>query len=134
MAIPRTWSNQPPRKAAIHPTLAFLLALMVFAAANARAAIQFDVFPGYDGVVPEASWFPMVCEVKNDGPSFTGVIEVSSGVFNQSQTRRVVVELPTGTLKRLTIPVFSTTRGYSSWDARLYDERGKLRGEQTGLR
>ncbi len=74
-------------------------------AESARAALQFDVFLGYDGIVPEASWFPMVCEVKNDGPTFTGTVELTSD--NQSQTRRMTVELPTGTLKRLVLPVFS---------------------------
>src|SRR5262249_12657605 len=49
-------------------------------------------------------------------------------------TRRMEVELPTGTLKRLVIPVFSATRGYSSWDVRLLDERGKVRSEQINLR
>src|SRR6267142_2300496 len=114
------------------PWLAPLVLLLGTLAAP--AALQFDAFLGYDGIVPEASWFPVACELKNDGPSFTGTIELTAGNLNQGQTRRVTVELPTGTLKRLTIPVFSTTRGYSSWDARLYDERGKLRGEQTGLR
>jgi hypothetical protein len=95
---------------------------------------QFDVFLGYDGVIPEASWFPIVCEVKNDGPAFNGVIELGGGDYNQSQTHRLKVELPTGTLKRFIIPVFSNARGYSTWEVRLFDERGKLRGEQTGLR
>ena len=84
------------------------LAVMVLG--SARAAIQFDVFLGYDGLVPEASWFPVVCEIKNDGPSFTGVVELNSGSYNQGQTRRVVVELPTGTLKRFTLPAFSTMK------------------------
>ena len=115
-----------------------LRALSVFAVgvcATADAALQFDVFLGYDFVVPEATWFPVVCEIKNDGPSFNGVIELNGAGFNQGQSHRAEVELPTGTLKRLTIPVFSTTRGFNtSWDVRLLDERGKLRAEQTGLR
>ena len=51
---------------------------------NARAALQFDVFLGYDGTVREASWFPIVCEIKNDGPPFAGVIglrNVSAGDY-----------------------------------------------------
>jgi len=75
---------------------------------NTWAALQFDVFPGYDGVVPEAAWFPIMCEIKNDGPAFNGVIELNGGSFNQSQAHKVEVELPTGTLKRVLIPVFST--------------------------
>jgi len=110
-----------------------ILAFFLLMAGSVKAAIQFDVFLGFDQVVSEATWFPVVCEVKNDGPPFVGVIEVESGGFNQSQTRRVVVELPTGTLKRISIPVFSTARYQSRWDVRLLDERGKLRAEQTSL-
>src|SRR5882724_3448062 len=102
---------------------------------SSRAALQFDVFLGYDGVIPEATWFPVVCEIKNDGPSFNGVIELNGGSLNQGQLQKVEVELPTGTLKRLVIPVFSTTRVFNtSWDVRLLDERGKVRSEQPGLR
>jgi hypothetical protein len=109
--------------------------LLVFAASAqiARAALQFDVFLGYDGTIPEASWFPVVCEVKNDGPSFKGTVEVEAGTYNQGQKRLFEVELPTGTLKRLVIPVFASTRGYSTWDVRLRDERGKIRAEQLGM-
>ncbi len=101
---------------------------------TAQAALQFDVFLGYDGIVPEASWFPVVCEIKNDGPTFTATVELSGGAFNQGQATRTVVELPTGTLKRLTLPVFASSRGYTTWDARLLDERGKVRAEQLNLR
>src|SRR5262249_36067348 len=61
-------------------------------------------------------------------------IELTPGNYNQGQSVRLSVELPTGTLKRLAIPVFSATRGYVSWDVRLLDERGKARSEQLGLR
>ncbi|HSU54349.1 MAG TPA: hypothetical protein VLT36_09840 [Candidatus Dormibacteraeota bacterium] len=112
----------------------WLLSILIASAISSQAALQFDVFPGYDGIIPEAAWFPIVCEIKNDGPSFNGIIEVTPGNYNQGQMRRVVVELPTGTLKRLVIPIFSSTRGYSTWDVRLLDERGKMRAEQPGLR
>ncbi len=118
-----------------------LVALLLFLGAflaTARAEIQFDVFLGYGdlgggGIIPEASWFPVVCEVKNDGPTFNGVIEVSSGSYNNNQTRRMVVELPTGTLKRLSIPVFSTGRYQNNWNVRLLDERGRVRAEHANL-
>jgi hypothetical protein len=112
--------------------LAVLICAGIFASSS-RAAIQFDVFLGYDGVVPEASWFPIVCEVKNDGPSFTGTVEVKGG-YNQDQTLLMSVELPTGTLKRFVLPVFASGRGYSAWDVQLLDEHGKVRSEQLGLR
>jgi hypothetical protein len=103
------------------------------AALTSRAVPQFDVFLGYDWIVPQASWFPVVCEIKNDGPPFVGTVELDAGRFNQEQTRHAVVELPTGTLKRLVIPVFAATRGMGSWDVRLLDERGKVRAEQRGV-
>jgi hypothetical protein len=99
---------------------------------GALGALQFDVFFGYDGIVPEASWVPVVCEIKNDGPSFTGTIELSPANGNQGQSLRLTVELPTGTLKRVVMPVFGS-RGYSRWDVRMLDERGKLRSEQLGV-
>lgn len=113
----------------------FLSCCFVFDGFAATTTLtQFDVFPGYDDIVPDASWFPIVCEVKNDGPTFMGEVEVATdSSYGPGQTRRMRVELPTGTLKRFTIPVFSTARG-ASWDVRLFDEHGKLRAEKVGLR
>ena len=54
----------------------------------AQGAVRFDVFVGYDGVVPEASWFPVTCEVQNDGPGFNAQFELTSGAYSQGQTRR----------------------------------------------
>ena len=107
--------------------------LAVSAAETAYAAFQFDVFLGYEGMVPEASWFPVVCEIKNDGPPFKGRIEISEGRFDQGQVRYAEVELPTTTLKRVVIPVFSAARSMRSWDVRLLDERGKVRAEQLNV-
>ena len=116
--------------------LAVGLVVCLGGAATLRAAPQFDVFLGYDGIVPEGSWFPVACEIKNDGPSFMGVVEISQANFGQRQggpVRQVAVELPTGTLKRLFIPVFSGSRAWSSWDVKLLDERGRTRAEQLSL-
>src|SRR5438046_772502 len=101
---------------------------------SARADLQFDVFVGYgsgvaEGVVPEASWFPVTIEVHNDGPSFTGVIELSSGQMGQGQSRVLVMELPNGTRKREILPVYSASRYSGAWDVRLRDEKGRLRAE-----
>ncbi len=118
-----------------HPRLAAALFLVVLLAINtsALAALQFDVFLGYDGLLPEACWFPVVCEIKNDGPAFNGRVEIKGG-YNQEQTLYMGVELPTGSLKRLVLPMFSSGRGFSSWDVRLLDEHGKVRSEQLGVR
>src|SRR5262245_27792110 len=78
--------------------LAGLMLALSFATSS-RAALQFDVFLGYDGVVPEGAWFPVMFEVKNDGPTFVGTVELDGGTYNQGQVRRMIVELPTGTLK-----------------------------------
>src|SRR5271163_4621911 len=127
-----TQSRLQPQPAAWRVPL--ILALLVWLApVAARAALQFDAFLGFDGMVPEASWFPLVCELKNDGPPFGGIIEITAP-GGDGQSLKVPVELPTGTLKRLVIPLFSGARGFGSWDAHLYDERGITRGEQTGLR
>jgi hypothetical protein len=117
---------------------ALLLMFVCLGWAGADAAdtpgLQFDVFAGYDGIVPQAAWVPFLFEVKNDGPTFTGTVELGGAALDRGQSRRLVVELPTGTLKRFVIPVFANPRSYSQWDIRLYDERGKMRAEQTGIR
>lgn len=101
-----------------------------------HAAVSFNVSFGLDGYVPEASWFPIVCEINNDGPGIDAMIEVTGGAMNQgSYTRLVPVELPTGTRKRVTIPVFCSTVSYNStWDVRLKDAQGHTRDEQLNLR
>ena len=114
--------------------LAWWVALWVGGTMGLPAAVRFDVFLGYDGIVPQACWFPVVCEIQNDGPAFVGTVEVEPEYSNRGQTRQAVVELPTGTLKRLVIPVFSTAGAAGSWNVRLLDERGKVRMEQTGMR
>src|SRR5512140_2583849 len=80
--------------------------------AEARATIQFDIFPGYDSIVREAVWEPVVCEVFNDGPTFQAVFELSSG-FGGNQVQRLSLDLPTNTRKRFTIPVFG--HRYGAW-------------------
>jgi hypothetical protein len=105
------------------------LALALFCATlAARAALQFDVFVGYDDLVPERSWFPITCELNNDGPSFNAVIELATEDFGPGQTRRLALDLPANTRKRLFIPVFASA---GTWQVRLLDERGVVRAEQT---
>ena len=105
----------------------------------AQAEIQFDVFVGYgsggvnDGTVKEAAWFPVACEVLNDGPAFDAVFELSSQQIGGGHTIRVPIELPSNTRKRFSFPVFSGGR-YASWHARLTDDRGRTQAERTDLR
>ena len=117
--------------------LAFrVLSLLIFAIAGlsiARAELRFDVFPGYDGTVREAAWFPITCEIFNDGPPIRGIIEVTPANYGKGQTQRVPVELPTGTLKRIVIPAFAPGRYATPWDLRLIDDRGKVRADALGV-
>ena len=110
----------------ILPVVAF--AAMLLCAPAALAALQFDVFLGYDDIVPERSWFPITCELNNDGPPFNATIEVSAGGLNGTPLRRAAVDLPTGTRKRIFLPIFSSG---NSWDVRLVDESGKVLAEQS---
>ena len=113
----------------LRPALAALLLLL---ACNAPAAVRLDVFVGYDGILTQGGFFPVIFEVFNDGPGFKAMIELTPGQFGQGQVRQVPVELPSGTLKRLIIPVFSAQQyGSSFWNVRLLDERNKVRVETS---
>jgi len=120
-------------------TLAWGALLLALGVASARAELQFDVFVGYgssggaDGIVREAGWFPVACEVFNDGPTFDAVFELSSRQLGAGQTRRMAIELPTNTRKRFSFPMFAGSR-YASWDARLLDTRGQVRATREDLR
>ena len=110
----KSMAGHSESKARSHPgggrfrsrTLALWLGAFLGGALPCWGALQFDVFLGYDGIVPQACWFPVVCEIKNDGPAFVGTVELTGGRGTEQQVRRAVIELPTGTLKRFVIPVF----------------------------
>ncbi len=95
-------------------------------------SLQFDVFLGFDDVGKEACWLPLVCEVKNDGAAFRATVEATSGA--SQQRTRLEIELPTGTLKRVTLPLFCPRGGYATWDIRLLDSRGNIVAERPGTR
>jgi len=110
-----------------------MLALFL-ATTGVRAAVRFDMFVGYDGIVPQGSWFPIAFEAQNDGPPFVATVEVTPGQFNSSQTRTMTVELPTGTTKRFIIPTFNAASYNPTWNARVLDERHRVRAEAIGQR
>jgi hypothetical protein len=112
-----------------HAVLAIFLTTV-----SLRAAVRFDMFVGYDGIVPQGSWFPIAFEAQNDGPAFTATIEVTPGQFNSAQTRTMTVELPTGTTKRFIIPTFNAASFNPTWNARVLDERRRVRAEAIGQR
>ena len=113
--------------------LLILLVTLLFAG-PLRAAVRFDMFVGYDGIVPMGSWFPIAFEVQNDGPPFTATVEIAAGQFSSAQNRTMLVELPTGTTKRFIIPTFNAGSYYPTWSARVLDERRKVRAETTSQR
>ena len=75
---------------------------------SSHGTLQFDVFIGYDGTVHEADWFPVACEVLNDGPPFNAVFELFNEGGGRNQSRQMVLELPTNTRKRFVLPVFAS--------------------------
>jgi hypothetical protein len=132
---PACLSILPPTRLAWIPniggaTAALLIAL--FSALPVHGAVRFDMFPGYDGLIPQGSWFPITFEVQNDGEAFIGTVEVTSGQINAGLERSMKVELPSGTTKRFTIPVFSGVTWNPQWSARLLDERRRVRAEADG--
>lgn len=117
----------------LNPILVALL-LALAGVLPAPAALRFDMFVGYDGIVPQGSWFPVAFEIHNDGPGFMAQLEVTPGSFNSGQKRTMFVELPTGTTKRFVLPVYNAATYNSSWDARLLDEKERVRAEVKGQR
>lgn len=127
-----------PRSRSTARTLGRVAACLL-AAMAARAELQFDVFVGYgssgagDGIVREGGWFPVACEVYNDGPGFDAVFELSSRQLGGGQVRRLALELPTNTRKRFSFPMFAGAR-YTSWEARLLDAKGRVQARREELR
>lgn len=93
------------------------------------AALQFDMFVGFNGVLRQNAWTPVMFDVRNDGPPFVGTIELVTDATRGGTVRRTVVELPTGSLKRVFLPVISSARYGQNWRARLLNEGGRLVAE-----
>lgn len=112
---------------------ALLLMLLGGPIPDAAGEIQFDVFLGYDDRIRESHWFPVAYEILNDGPPLTALVVLGPDNASGSQERSFSVELPTGTRKRVVLPVFSSTGRYSRWETRLLDASGKVLAERAGL-
>ena len=108
--------------------------LLLAVLAPAGAAVRFDMFVGYDGIVPQGSWFPVSFEVQNDGPAFVATVELTPDQFSSRQARTIVLELPTGTTKRFVLPTFTAGSYNPTWNARLVDEKGRVRSEISSQR
>jgi hypothetical protein len=109
--------------------LAFLLAVAIPLLGRAQQTLQFDVFSGFADYAREGAWFPVVCEVQNNGPAFAGVIEVSPE-RGADQKIRLPIDLPTNTRKRVVIPVYAGSRN-PEWRVVLRDSRNKVRAENV---
>ncbi len=90
--------------------------------------IQFDMFPGFGGALAQGAWYPVMFELKNDSPTFSSMIQLSSQAFGGAEGQ-AAVELPSGTLKRVTLPVYINQRYAFNWGAELFDEKGRRRAE-----
>lgn len=99
--------------------------LLALSVAFAAATVRLNVQVGCGGVVREATWFPIQCELSNDGPPLSGFIEVAPMGIGRGAVQRVPIELPTGTLKRVAVPVFAAVRYQTSWEVRLVDAHGR---------
>src|SRR4051812_41117929 len=76
-------------KSRLKTILTALWAGAALLASSASAAIRLDVFVGYDGIVTQGGFFPVMFEVSNDGPTFNAVIELIPAQFSQGQIRQV---------------------------------------------
>lgn len=100
---------------------------------GAASLLRFDMFLGHDNVVPDFGWFPVTFEVKNDGPPFIGTVKVGEANFGAGASRSTSLELPTGTLKRFSIPMFKSEGYQREWKAVLLDSNGRSRAEASRL-
>jgi hypothetical protein len=105
----------------------------VSTATEVEADVQFDVFFGFDDHIREGSWFPVAFELLNEGPSFTGTLLVGPESGLTTQPRTYTVELPTGTRKRVILPVFPSAGRLARWDAHLLNEAGQVVADRGGI-
>lgn len=105
----------------------------VSTATEVEADVQFDVFFGFDDHILEGSWFPVAFELLNEGPSFTGTILVGPEAGLTTQPRTFTIELPTGTRKRVVLPVFPSAGRLARWDAHLLNEAGQVVADRGGM-
>lgn len=123
----------PSRPGVRRRIILLLTACLACLGFHAKAEIQFDVFIGYDDYVREGNWFPVAFEILNDGPTFNGSVALTPELGFDTQRREFTIELPTGTRKRVVIPVFSSAGRVGRWEARLFSESGKMLAERTAL-
>lgn len=97
-----------------------------------QAAPRLDVFPGYSsaGYARLGSHYPLVLELQGDGPTINGYLEISVG--NSGNPIRMPMELPSGTTKRVFLPLFAASPNSTLIDVRLINESGKAVLERKG--
>ena len=121
------------------PALRFAIWLLLvgglglLAPARVDAAPRLDAFPGYSssGYARLGTHYPLAIELQGDGPSLKGFLEISQGQFG-GQPIRVPIELPSGTTKRVIVPLFASSANFAGMDVRLLNENGKVVAERLG--
>ena len=104
--------------------------LLCFTSLSTKAALQFDVFPGYGEFVRAYHWCPFTFELHQDGPDFNGFISLRDS--NSGVEHTIPIELPTNTRKRVVIPVYYKGGGnLYNWTARLVSGSGRTVEERT---
>lgn len=86
---------------------------------------QADVFLGYGMAIPTGRWIPATFELRNEGPTIDARLVLDTGAYGGGMIRVLPVELPTGTLKRITVPIFANGSYFQQFEARLTDARGR---------
>ncbi|MBX3745459.1 MAG: hypothetical protein KF833_09115 [Verrucomicrobiae bacterium] len=95
--------------------------------------VQFDVFMGFDDQAREGHWFPVVFDVRNDGPPVQGTVVLHPEGSPDSQRYAFDLDLPTGTRKRRLLPVFAASGRHLRWEATLLDLSGTLMADRAEL-
>jgi hypothetical protein len=87
-----------------------------------------DVSVGFDGVVMNQSWAPVLVELFNDGPPVEGVIKVRASPKSRGIEYAKPVTLPTNSRKRLWL--YPHVGNYdSSYEVRLISASGRVMSE-----
>lgn len=116
--------------AKLHTVRSMLPLLWMAACLRLSAALELDIFAGFDGYVHAGGWFPVAIEVNNDGPTFDGTFEISGGQFG-NQVQRFKEQLPNGTRKRFVLPSFAASQSFNTVEVRLFDAKGKMLLERS---
>ncbi|MEM9775918.1 MAG: hypothetical protein AAF902_15180 [Chloroflexota bacterium] len=107
--------------------LVFLAAFLFFPtqighAQLEREGLSMEIRAGFDGIVQEASWFPVVITLENNGAPIEGQVEAT---FGGAQTVwKTDVSLPTQSRKQINMTVYAQDV-FRSFEVSLYTDDGE---------